>query len=135
MGVEPFLITSSVEGIIAQRLVRVLCRFCREPYEPDEEEMELIGMTSEELEGHTVYREKGCPLCEFRGFRGRTGIFELLAMDDFLREMVNKHCTAIELRQEARKRGLTTLRERGIEKVLQGITTCKEIVACTDKFH
>jgi len=134
MGVEPFLITSSVEGIIAQRLVRVLCRFCREPYEPDEEEMEQVGVTGKELEGHTVYRAKGCPLCEFRGFRGRTGIFELLAMDDFLREMVNKHCTAIELRQEARKRGLTTLRERGIEKVLQGITTFDEILASTDKF-
>jgi type IV pilus assembly protein PilB len=134
MGVEPFLITSSVEGIIAQRLVRVLCRFCREPYEPDEDEMEQVGTTVEELEGHTVYREKGCPLCEFRGFRGRTGIFELLAMDDFLREMVNKHCTAIELRQEARKRGLKTLRERGIETVLQGITTFSEILASTDKF-
>jgi type IV pilus assembly protein PilB len=134
MGVEPFLITSSVEGIIAQRLVRVLCRFCREPYEPDEEEMEQVGTTAEALEGHTVYREKGCPLCEFRGFRGRTGIFELLAMDDFLREMVNKHCTAIELRQEARKRGLKTLRESGIETVLQGITTFSEILASTDKF-
>jgi type IV pilus assembly protein PilB len=134
MGVEPFLITSSVEGIIAQRLVRVLCRFCREPYEPDEEEMEQVGTTVEALEGHTVYREKGCPLCEFRGFRGRTGIFELLAMDDFLREMVNKHCTAIELRQEARKRGLKTLRESGIETVLQGVTTFSEILASTDKF-
>ncbi|MCK5557675.1 MAG: Flp pilus assembly complex ATPase component TadA, partial [Candidatus Hydrogenedentes bacterium] len=134
MGVEPFLITSSIDGIVAQRLVRVLCRFCREPYEPDDEELQQIGTTREALEGYTVYRKKGCPLCESRGFRGRTGIFELLVMDDYMREMVNKHCTAIELRQEARKRGLKTLRERGIETVLKGVTTFSEIVACTDKF-
>jgi type IV pilus assembly protein PilB len=134
MGVEPFLITSSVEGVLAQRLVRVLCRFCRDPYEPDDSELEQIGITREALEGHTVYRQKGCPLCEFRGFRGRTGMFEFMSMDDYLREMVNKHCTAIELRREARKRGLKILREQGIERVLQGITTFGEILACTDKF-
>jgi len=134
MGVEPFLITSSVEGIIAQRLIRVLCRFCREPYEPDDDELEQVGITREALEGHTVYRKKGCPLCEFRGFRGRTGIFELLAMDDYLRELVNSHCTALQLRREARSRGLRILRERGIEKVLEGMTTFEEILACTDKF-
>jgi len=134
MGVEPFLITSSVEAIIAQRLIRVLCRFCREPYEPDDDELEQVGITREALEGHTVYREKGCPLCEFRGFRGRTGLFELMVMDDRLREMVNKHCTAIELRREARKHGLKILREHGIERVLEGITTFAEILACTDKF-
>ena len=134
MGVEPFLITSSVEGIIAQRLIRVLCRFCREPYEPDDDELEQVGITREELEGHTVYRSKGCPLCEFRGFRGRTGIFELLVMDDHLRDLVNSHCTALQLRREARDRGLKILREQGIEKVLEGSTTFEEILACTDKF-
>ena len=134
MGVEPFLITSSVEAIIAQRLIRVLCRFCREPYEPDDDELEQLGITREALEGHTVYREKGCPLCEYRGFRGRIGLFEVLVMDDQLREMVNRHCTAIELRREARKRGLKILREHGIERVLEGITTVAEILACTDKF-
>jgi type II secretory ATPase GspE/PulE/Tfp pilus assembly ATPase PilB-like protein len=134
MGVEPFLITSSVEGIIAQRLIRVLCRFCREPYEPDDDELEQVGITREALEGYTVYRKKGCPLCEFRGFRGRTGIFELMVMDDYLRELVNSHCTALQLRREARARGLKILRERGIEKVLEGVTTFEEILACTDKF-
>ena len=134
MGVEPFLITSSVEAVIAQRLIRVLCRFCREPYEPDDDELEQVGITREALEGHTVYREKGCPLCEYRGFRGRTGIFEVLIMDDHLREMVNSHCTAIELRREARKRGLRILREQGVARVLEGMTTFAEILACTDKF-
>jgi len=134
MEVEPYLITSSLEAVMAQRLVRVLCKFCKEPYEPTDDELERMGVKRADIGDGPIYREKGCPACEFRGFTGRTGIFELMVLDETMREMINQYCTAIELRRYARSQGMKTLREVGLAKVRDGVTTLKEIVFTTEAY-
>jgi len=134
MEVEPYLITSSLEAVLAQRLVRKLCRFCKEGYEPTDDELERMDIEREDLGGKPLYREKGCPACEFRGFTGRIGIFELMVLDETMREMINQYCTSIELRRYARSKGMKVLRETGLEKVREGMTTLKEILFSTEKY-
>jgi type IV pilus assembly protein PilB len=134
MEVEPYLITSSLEAVLAQRLVRVLCKFCKEAYEPTDDELERMGIEREEFGGKSLYREKGCPACEFRGFTGRTGIFELMVLDETMREMINQYCTALELRRYAQSQGMKILRDTGLEKVREGVTTLKEILFSTEKY-
>jgi len=134
MEVEPYLITSSLEAVMAQRLVRVLCKFCKEAYEPTDDELERVGVKREDVGDGPLYREKGCPACEFRGFTGRTGIFELMILDETMREMINQYCTAIELRRYARLQGMKILRETGLEKVREGVTTLQEVVFSTEAY-
>jgi len=131
MGVEPFLIASSTIGVIAQRLVRVICPHCREAYavEPGSQEYDLLGL--DHGKPVQLYRGKGCANCNGSGYRGRIGIFELLAVNNQLREMIQANETAAELRREATKTGMRSLRDDGLEKVLKGVTTLTEVLRVT----
>ena len=127
MGIEPFLIASSLEGVIAQRLVRKVCEHCREPYEPTREELRELGLP--ENESFVFYRGKGCEHCLGTGYRGRTGIFEVLELDEELKKLINQTQDANEIRKLARKKGFKTMLEDGIDKILKGITTSSEVLS------
>lgn len=129
MGAPPFLIASSVQGIMAQRLVRVLCSYCKEKIEPDEEmKKKLKVKEGEEL---NVCKPKGCNECNFTGFRGRLGIFEIFAMNDELRELALKRASASELKEAAKRAGMKMMVEDGYAKVKRGITTLDEVYTVT----
>ena len=131
MGIEPFLVTSSVTAILAQRLVRVICPQCREAYRPDSESLRNIGITEEMAEGVTIYRGRGCPACLETGFIGRTGIFEFMILDEKIKNLILKTSDANALKRAAIEGGMTTLRRDGVQKVLQGITTIEEVFRVT----
>lgn len=123
--VEPFLIASTVKGILAQRLVRRICKKCREPFSPSEKELRLIGLDPKEE--FTAYVGKGCLACRNTGFQGRIGIFELLIMDQDIAELVLQSSPGYKIREVARKNGMITLLEDGFTKVKRGDTTLGEI--------
>ncbi len=133
MGIEPFLVTSSVIGILAQRLVRTVCSECGEPYVPDEESLNNIGITSEMTSGKKIYRGTGCQACLNTGYRGRTGIFELMSMDDAIRNLILKTSDSNTIKRRAVKQGMITLRQDGAMKMLDGITTVEEVLRVTQK--
>jgi len=128
MEVEPFLISSTLEAVISQRLVRVICNYCKEEYEPSPEELELLEMSREEAKKHKFYRGRGCPACNNIGYAGRTGIFEILVMNEELRRAVVERASAGEIREIALKYGMRTLRKDGLDKIFRGITTIEEVV-------
>jgi len=126
MGVEPFLVSSSVIGVLAQRLVRRICPHCKERYAPPKEAFEKLGVSLADTEGVTFYKGKGCDRCH-DGYRGRIGIYELLTINDTIRDMILREAPAHEIRETAIKNfGLVTLKQDAISKVLQGITTIEE---------
>jgi general secretion pathway protein E len=131
MGIEPFLVTSSIVAIIAQRLVRVLCPHCKEVYAPDEESLTNLGLDRSVLRNNTFYRKKGCNLCMQTGFRGRTGIFEILIVDEEIKRLVLKTSDANQINELAVKQGMITLQKDGIDKVMGGITTTEEVLRVT----
>ncbi len=124
LGIEPFLIASSLEGVIAQRLVRKICPYCKESYKPTKEELRELGLEGE----HILYKGSGCDMCMGTGYRGRTGIYEVLKMDDELKSLITKVQDANLIRKKAKERGFRTMQEDGIEKVLKGITTTQELL-------
>jgi len=126
MGIEPFLIASSLEGVIAQRLVRRICENCKEPYRPSEEEVKELGLPRG---NYTFYRGKGCEECLGTGYRGRIGIFEVLELDEELKKLINETQEAGRIRETARKKGFKSMLEDGIEKILKGITTSSEVLS------
>ena len=132
IGVEPFLISSAVSAVIAQRLVRVLCDHCKEAYKPDMT-LQTLGVRPDRLRKYTFYRAKGCDQCFNTGYRGRIGIFEIMLMGYKLKTLIQRTYDAFQIKQEALKLGLVTLRRDGIEKVLRGITTIEEVVRVTQK--
>ncbi len=127
MGIEPFLVTSSVIAILAQRLVRVVCDNCKEEYGPDPEAMEGIGLTPEMIEGKRIFRSRGCPVCLNTGYLGRTGIFELMLIDDEIRNLILKTSDSNTIKQKAVEKGMITLSRDGAQKVAEGVTTIEEI--------
>jgi general secretion pathway protein E len=131
MGIEPFLVTSSIIAIIAQRLVRMLCPHCKEVYVPDEETLANLGLDRSVLQNNIFYRKKGCNLCMQTGFRGRTAIFEIMIVDDEIKRLVLKTSDANQINELALKRGMITLQKDGIDKVLAGITTTEEVLRVT----
>jgi len=131
MGIEPFLVTSSVIAILAQRLVRSICGYCKEEYIPDEESLMNIGIAPDMLKGGKLYRGRGCPECLNTGYRGRTGIFELMLMNDPLQNLILKTSDANTIKQKAVEQGMMTLRSNGSQKVLEGITTIEEVFRVT----
>jgi general secretion pathway protein E len=131
MGIEPFLATSSIIAIIAQRLVRMLCPHCKEIYLPDDESLSNLGLDKSVLQNNTFYRKKGCNLCMHTGFRGRTAIFEILIVDDDIKRLVLKTSDANQLNELALKQGMITLQKDGIYKVMKGITTIEEVLRVT----
>lgn len=128
LGVEPYLVASSLEGILAQRLVRVICPECKEEYRPNLERLEEMGFDIKGVDKDLVlYRGRGCPECRGTGYKGRTGIFELLVMNPEIRRMTIEKASSAEIKEVARRYGMRTLREDGWQKVLMGITTPEEV--------
>ena len=132
MGVEPFLLSSVLRAVAAQRLVRVLCPHCREAYLPDEQELQALGrMRTLYRKGQPLYRAKGCKECMHTGYRGRMAIYEIMPMSDALKKLVVEKADANVLREQALAEGLFFLRDDGIRKVLDGMTTLSEIARVT----
>jgi len=130
IGVEPFLISSSVIAVVAQRLVRVLCNECKKQYIPDIT-MQNIGITPEQLKKHTIYKAVGCEKCLFTGYKGRIGIFEIMVMGHGLKNLILKTYDSFRIKEEALKWKMITLRQDGIAKVLSGVTTIEEVLRVT----
>jgi len=130
MGVEPFLVASSVLGIVAQRLIRKVCTKCREPHTPTAFEMQEMGLTSLPPDA-TIYRAVGCATCSKSGYSGRTVIHELLVVDDAIRSLIVRNSDAATIKKAALANGMITLREDGIQKVIQGQTTIDELFRAT----
>ncbi len=133
MGIEPFLVTSSVIGILAQRLMRNICNECKNVYTPDEESLQNIGITPEMYGGKKIYRGKGCQDCLNTGYRGRTGIFELMILNDSIKNLILKTSDSSSIKHKAVEHEMTTLRQDGALKVLNGITTIEEVLRITQK--
>jgi general secretion pathway protein E len=135
MGVQPFLVASSLVGVLAQRLVRVLCPDCRQPYVPTQEERDQVGLSREIWEQagspKVIYKAQGCPACQSTGYQGRTGIYELMLVDDDIRQLVLKSVDSGTIKRAAVQRGMLTLLQHGAYKVAQGITTAAEILSVT----
>jgi len=131
MGVEPFLISSTLQGILAQRLVRTSCKKCRIAYEPTEAVLSELGLTKEDTQGRPFYYGKGCMECNETGYKGRKGLFELLVMSEPIRELINMRAPAGVLRARALELGMRTLREDGIRSILDGETTVEEVLKYT----
>ncbi len=131
IGVQPFLVSSSVRAVMAQRLVRRLCSKCKEPTEIAEFELIALGLEASQLANAQPMKAVGCDACRGRGFKGRMGIFEVFIIDDEVRHMINNNASTIALRQRARELGMRTLREDGIRKILSGSTTADEVITAT----
>ncbi|MGQ9769305.1 MAG: GspE/PulE family protein [Thermogutta sp.] len=128
MGVPPFLITATVEAILAQRLVRKICPNCRELTVPSTEALADLEMTPDDVVGKAFYRGRGCAACNNTGFKGRTGIFEYMPITDEIRELIHQGASTEELRDAAQRAGMKTLRQAGLEKIYDGTTTVEEVV-------
>jgi general secretion pathway protein E len=133
MGIEPFLVSSSVMAILAQRLVRVLCPACREPYRPPPEGLADLGLKADELPDGRLYRPKGCPQCKHTGYRGRSGIYELLTVDEGVRELIMRGADSNTIKDEARRKGMLTLRDDGVRRVIRGFTSAEEVLRVTQE--
>ncbi|MCE9624217.1 MAG: type II secretion system ATPase GspE [Deltaproteobacteria bacterium] len=133
MGVEPFLVASSVIGIIAQRLVRTLCKECRERQIPSDFELMQLGLKREDVADKFIYKAKGCASCLDTGYSGRLGVHEILMMDDEVRALIMKNSDAATVKRKAMEKGMRTLREIAADKVLQGETTIEEILRVTQE--
>ncbi|MFO7839696.1 MAG: type II secretion system ATPase GspE [Desulfosalsimonadaceae bacterium] len=131
IGVEPFLISSSLVAVIAQRLVRVLCDACKEPYTPDAAAIEQLGLSPEQAEGLVLYRAVGCSRCFHSGYKGRVGIYEIMEMKGELQNLVLKTHDSHRIKNQSLRQGMTTLYQDGMDKVLRGITTVEEVLRVT----
>jgi type IV pilus assembly protein PilB len=129
MGIEPFLVSASLNGVIAQRLVKKICGSCRKPHEPDERERRILGISEEK--DPIIYQGQGCKVCNYSGYKGRVAIFEMMEMDRNIRNLVDKRATVDEIRDEAIKLGMSTLRDSCKSKVLKGETTVEELIRVT----
>lgn len=133
MDIEPFLVASSLHAVIAQRLVRILCENCKEEYEPTDEELYRIGIKRQEIDGRKLYRPRGCTECVDTGFSGRIAIFEILIVDDEIRQLTLSTADSSTIKRKAIERGLVTLRVDGADKVLKGITSIDEVLRVTEE--
>lgn len=130
MKIDAFLVASAVAGILAQRLIRIICSDCKYAYIPSQEVVESLKLPASES-GYTFYKGKGCDSCKGTGYRGRIGIFELMVINNSLRELILKNAPSSQLSDEAKKFGMCTLREDGLQKILNGITTVEELLRAT----
>jgi len=128
LGVEPFLITATVEGIVAQRLVRVICNNCKTQFEPDEAQLKELKLTEEEIAGRPIYYGRGCSKCNGTGYKGRIALFEIMVFNDEIRDLIMNRASTNVLRVAAQKAGMRPLRENGLTAMFDGITTIDEVV-------
>ena len=131
MGTEPFLVAASLEGVLAQRLVRTICKACRDSYEPNEAILNQLDLSAHELGDKHFYTGRGCDICGQSGLRGRRGLFELLNVSDPIREMITDRAPTVALKQKAIELGMTTLREDGLRNIYEGTTTIEEVLKYT----
>ncbi len=131
MGIEPFLIASSLVGVLAQRLIRTLCPNCKREYEPDNAELAILNINRKDLIGGNLWKAVGCPQCQGLGYKGRMGIHEFLPIDDDLRTVILKGSDSVILKRVAVSRGMKTLREDGAMKVVKGFSTIEEVLKVT----
>ncbi|OHB61184.1 MAG: pilus assembly protein PilB [Planctomycetes bacterium RBG_13_46_10] len=131
LGVEPFLLTATIEGIVNQRLVRKICESCKTAYEPNEAQLKELGLTEEDIKGKKFYYGRGCDRCNNTGFKGRTGIFEIMVLNDEIRELIMNRASTNVLRAAAQKAGMKLLRDDGLTSIYDGITTIDEVVKGT----
>ena len=134
MGLEPFLVTSTVSGVLAQRLVRRLCPSCRAPYEATAEDLAALHLRADQLT-QPLMKAVGCEECSGIGFKGRSGLYEFLEMSDALRPLIIERASVEEIRAKAREAGMRSLREDGIAKVLAGVTTVGEMIRETQDYE
>jgi general secretion pathway protein E len=132
-GVEPFLIGSSLVATLAQRLIRLLCTRCREPYDPTAEELAQLGLSPSDLLGRPIFRAVGCPACNGSGYRGQNAIFEVLVVNDEIRRLIARGIDSKTIQDAAVRGGMTTLRMDGTAKVLEGLTSIAEVLRQTDE--
>jgi len=128
LGLENFLLTATVEAIVAQRLVRCICPRCKEPYSPSDDELFQLGLTQEDLAGKELYRGGGCDYCNGSGYKGRMGLFEIMTFDDEIRDMIMANASTQVLRHAVRKRGSRSLRQSGLLAMFDGRTTIDEVL-------
>jgi type IV pilus assembly protein PilB len=131
MGVEPFLISSTMVAVVGQRLVRMICKNCRTPFEPTETQLALLNLSPHDLGDKTFYYGRGCSTCNDTGYKGRKGIFELLTISDAIRALINERAPTVVMRQKAVELGMITLREDGLRSIFEGDTTIEEVVKYT----
>jgi type IV pilus assembly protein PilB len=128
MGLEPYLITATLEGILAQRLVRKICEDCRAEFDPSPEILMELNLRPKDVEGKKFYYGRGCDRCNNTGHRGRMGIFELVVMNDEVRDLISQGASTDQLRSACRRQGMITLRESGLRAIYNGLTTIEEVV-------
>ena len=131
MGIPPFLITATVEGVLAQRLVRKICQNCRTEFRPSDEILMELSLNAEEAAGQKFFYGRGCERCNNTGYKGRMGLYELVIMNDKLRELVIKETSLDDFREACRGYGMQTLRESGLEALNIGLTTIEEVLKAT----
>ncbi len=133
MGIEPFLVSSSVEALMAQRLIRTLCKSCKEEYKPEMEFLREVGFPMENIERVKFFRGRGCEDCRFTGYKGRSAIYEILVMSEVIRPLIIERASSSAIKQVACAQGMRTLRDDGWEKVKQGMTTVEEVARVTQE--
>lgn len=131
MGVEPFLVSATLEGVLAQRLLRTICKGCRSPYDPNMHILNQLGLSKEDIGGRPFYTGSGCSTCNNGGYKGRRGIYELLDISDPLRDLITGRAPSLVLRQKAIELGMVTLREDGLRSIYDGETTVEEVLKYT----
>ena len=130
-GVEPFLISSSLMGVVAQRLVRTICKNCRSPYEPTESQLAMLNLSAHDLGEKSFFYGRGCENCNDTGYRGRKGIYELLRMNDEVRTLINTRASGMVIKQVAMEKGMRTIRQDGLQSIYDGQTTIEEVIKYT----
>jgi type IV pilus assembly protein PilB len=128
LGIEPFLLTATIEGIVAQRLVRKICEHCKTAFSPTESQLMELGLTPEDVKGKQFYYGAGCNRCNNTGYKGRTGLYEIMTFNDEIRELVMNHASSNVLRTASQKAGMKLLREAGLAAIYDGLTTIDEVV-------
>ncbi len=131
MGVEPFLVSATLEGVLAQRLLRTICRTCRAPYEPSQHILNQLGVSAADLAGKNFYTGSGCSTCGNSGYKGRKGIYELLDVTDPIRDLITEKAPTLVLKQKAIELGMVTLRDDGLRNIYDGETTVEEVLKYT----
>lgn len=131
IGVKPFLVSASLRGVMAQRLVRRICRKCSAPFTPDAKDLQLVGIQEDQLGQMSIQKGKGCPTCNGTGYKGRVGIFEIFAINEEMQQMIYEGRSVVDLRAKAREGGMRTMREDGIRKITSGVTSIDEVVTAT----
>ena len=131
LGVEPFLISATLEGVLAQRLLRTICKECKVAYDPSQSILNQLGLTSHDTSGKQFFTGGGCPRCGNTGYKGRKGLFELMDITDPLRELITKRAPTLTLKQKAIEMGMVTLRQDGIRSIFDGVTTIEEVLKYT----